>query len=261
MVNGLFRFVAVTLVPMILSACVFTPPAVSSQPNAAAAEVAGTVDCHPAPDAVQPQYVIGYGSLMQDESRKRTSPLAGPAHPVEVAGYRRGWIARGSAVGFSTTYLGIVADPKASVNAVIYRVDANELAATDRREASYCRTHVRLPDIRTLEPAGFQVEPGQAWIYVNRPELVAAPSARYPIVQSYVDVFLSGCLEQEQRFNLTGFARQCVATTQGWSENWINDRIYPRRPFVFQPKAAAIDALLAQQLPAYFARIRIESAY
>lgn len=259
MVNGWFRFVAVTLVTMALSACVCSPPAVSSPWSAVAADVAGTIDCRPSPEAAQPQYIIGYGSLMQDESRKRTSPQAGPAHPVEVAGYRRGWIAKGSAVGFSTTYLGIVADPKTSVNAVIYRVDANELAATDRREASYCRQRVRLPDIRTLEAAAFEVEPGQAWIYVNRAEFIAAPSARYPIVQSYVDVFLSGCLEQEQRFNLSGFAKQCVVTTQGWSENWINDRIYPRRPFVFQPKAAAIDALLSQQLPTYFAHIRIES--
>jgi hypothetical protein len=260
MVNGWFRYVAAAFVTLTLGACMSSPQGMS-RPASATGVGDVTLDCHPSPDAGQPQYVIGYGSLMQDESRKRTSPLAGPAHPVEVAGFRRGWIAKGSAVGFSTTYLGIVADPKSSVNAVIYGVDANELAATDRREAWYCRRHVRLAEIHTLEPAGFQVEPGQAWIYVNRPDMVAAPSARYPIVQSYVDVFLSGCLEQEQRFNLHDFAKQCVATTQGWSENWINDRIYPRRPFVFQPKAAAIDALLMQQLPSYFARIRIESAY
>jgi hypothetical protein len=48
-------------------------------------------ECDAPPDSSRPQYIIGYGSLMQDESRKRTSPRAGPAHPVEVRGYRRGW--------------------------------------------------------------------------------------------------------------------------------------------------------------------------
>jgi hypothetical protein len=218
----------------------------------------GEVDCHPTPDAGQPQHVVGYGSLMQDESRKRTSPRAGPAHPVEVAGYRRGWFARGDPVGFSTTYLGVVADPQSRVNAVIYRIETDELAATDRREASYCRRGIALAEIRMLEQGTFSLADGQAWIYVSKPEAIATPSARYPIVQSYVDIFLSGCLEQEQRFALKGFAQQCVATTRDWSEHWVNDRLYPRRPFIFQPMARQIDALLSHYLPEYFSRIRIE---
>jgi hypothetical protein len=55
--------------------------------------------CNAQPDSNRPQYVIGYGSLMQDESRKRTSPQASPAHPVEIRGYRRGWFARSEAAG------------------------------------------------------------------------------------------------------------------------------------------------------------------
>ena len=50
--------------------------------------------CGTAPDASRPQFIVGYGSLMQEESRVRTSPQAGPVHPVEVHGYRRGWFAR-----------------------------------------------------------------------------------------------------------------------------------------------------------------------
>jgi hypothetical protein len=214
--------------------------------------------CHAAPDADKLQYIVGYGSLMQDESRKRTSPQAGPAHPVEVTGYARGWFARGDPLGFSTTYLGVTTESGASVNAVIYRVEANELAATDRREASYCRHGVPLAALRTLEKDPFLTSNAQAWIYVNKPGAIAVPSAKFPIVQSYVDIFVSGCLEQEQRFELQGFARQCLATTRYWSEHWVNDRIYPRRPFIHQPKARQIDSLLSQQLPEYFARIRIE---
>jgi len=215
-------------------------------------------DCHAAPDSGQAQYIIGYGSLMQDESRKRTSPQAGPAHPVEVTGYRRGWLARGDSIGLSTTYLGVLPDPQGSLNAVIYSVETGELAATDRREAAYCRKSVPLASIKTLEKGPFELGEGQAWIYVNRPESIATPSAKYPIVQSYVDVFVSGCLEQEQRFELKGFARECLATTRNWSEHWVNDRVYPRRPIVFQPRARQIDSLLSEQLPEYFSRIRIE---
>jgi hypothetical protein len=40
---------------------------------------------------------------------------------------------------------------------------------------------------------------------------------------------------------------------------WVNDRVYPRRPFVVQPKAFQIDSLLSRELPQYFSRIRIES--
>ena len=33
-------------------------------------------NCNAAPDPAKAQYIIGYGSLMQDESRKRTTPNA-----------------------------------------------------------------------------------------------------------------------------------------------------------------------------------------
>jgi hypothetical protein len=244
--------VAVLSVAAALVACTSLPPTTLSRAQPA------ELDCHPAADPKQPQYVVGYGSLMQDESRKRTSPLAGPAHPVEVKGYRRGWFARGDSVGFSATYLGVASDPASRVNAVIYRVEVDELNATDQREASYCRVRVTLADIEPLEKTPFDLAGSAAWIYVNRPESVATPSARYPIVQSYVDIFVSGCLEQEQRFGLKDFARECLATTRDWSEHWVNDRIYPRRPFIYQPRARQIDSLLSQALPEYFARIRIE---
>ncbi len=249
----LVRRHAVALLPLVLlsgwtAACSSEPV---STPEA-------FVECHPVPDSSRPQYIVGYGSLMQDESRKRTSPKAGTAHPVEVTGYHRGWFARGQSVGFSATYLGIRPDRASHLNAVKYRVDPAELAATDRRELSYCRMSVPAPDVRPLAHASPVAANAQTWIYVNRPGSISAPSARYPIVQSYVDVFLSGCLEQEERFGLAGFARECIATSSDWSDDWVNDRIYPRRAFVYQPRARQIDELLSTQLPRQFARIRIE---
>jgi hypothetical protein len=225
---------------------------------AAFSSTSAATECNAAPDPGRPQYIVGYGSLMQDESRARTSPRAGPAHPVELKGYRRGWYARSEAFSFGTTYLSVVEDRASGLNAVIYEVDLAELGATDRREALYCRARVASTQLRPLEQDFVSPPNAQTWIYVSKPENVATPSARYPIVQSYVDIFMSGCLEQEQRLGSAGFSELCVATTADWSEHWVNDRIHPRRPFAFQPRARQIDDLLARRLGWFFARIRIE---
>jgi|GEM_PF-402231 len=213
--------------------------------------------CNPAPDPAKVQYIIGYGSLMQDESRKRTTPNANIAYPVKVNGYRRGWFTRGSGVGFSTTFLGVAQSKEGALNAAIYLIDVTEITAMDKREFSYCRLAVE-PENYSLLKQDIPLSPGQAWIYVNKPETIATPNRRYPIVQSYVDIFLSGCLELEQRFDLEDFAKQCLVTTSNWSIQWMNDRIYPRRPFIYQPKAGRIDQLLKEHLPQYFQHIRIE---
>jgi len=216
-------------------------------------------ECRARADSNRPQFIVGYGSLMEDESRKRTSPRAGPAHPVDLAGFERGWFERGSATGFSTTYLGVRPDSRARLNAVVYAVEPEEIGATDARESSYCRSAVLPASIAVLDPGFALPDNAQLWIYVTDPRRVAPPDARYPIVQSYVDVFLSGCLEQEERFHVSDFARRCIETTTGWSEHWVNDRIYPRRPFVHQPRAGAIDRLLSSTVPGEFDSIRLEA--
>jgi hypothetical protein len=210
-------------------------------------------------DSERPQYIIGYGSLMQDDSRLRTSPKAGPAHPVEVEGYRRGWFSRVKASALGSTFLGVQSEPKSHLNGVVYQVAPAEVDATDKRESLYCRVSVAMSDVRPLERGWAPERDAQLWIYQSLPGTIAAADSRNPIVQSYVDIFLSGCLEQELRAGLADFSRECLATTSGWSEHWVNDRVYPRRPFVYQPRASQIDTLLSQQLPQYFTRIRIDS--
>jgi len=209
-------------------------------------------------DTERPQYIIGYGSLMQDESRLRTSPKAGPAHPVELEGYRRGWFSR-AASGPGSTFLGVESEPRSHLNAVIYQVAPAEVDATDKRESLYCRVGVATSDVHPLERGWAPERDAQLWLYQSLPGTVAAADSRNPIVQSYVDVFVSGCLEQEQRAGLPGFSLECLATTDGWSEHWVNDRIYPRRPALYQPNAVQIDRLLSSRLPRYFSRVRIES--
>ncbi len=75
--------------------------------------------CHPAIDPLKPQYTVGYGSLMEDSSRRRTAHNTGEALPVLVSGFERSFNARGSEIGFSTTYLGVTVDPSASMVATV----------------------------------------------------------------------------------------------------------------------------------------------
>jgi len=244
------------LLLLALPACAIGPaPPVSASLRTTNPSVS---ECRSEADPARPQFVVGYGSLMEEASRRRTSPRAGPAHPVELSGFRRGWFERGASVGFSTTYLGVRPDAQGRMNAVVYAVDVEEVAATDARESSYCRTSVPLGHIAMREGSFSLPGNAQAWIYATDPRRIAPPDARYPIVESYVDLFLSGCLEQEERFQLEGFARECIASTAGWSEHWVNDRIYPRRPFVHQPRAGEIDRLLSSSLPRLFDGIRLE---
>ncbi len=79
------------------------------------------------------------------------------------------------------------------------------------------------------------------------------------MIQSYVDIFLGGCIELAQQVVDPGvdFLTACITTTRGWSGYWVKDRIYPRRPF-HQPHARRIDALLHRMLPDQFNAIRIE---
>lgn len=213
--------------------------------------------CHPAVNPGLPQYIIGYGSLMEETSRLRTTPDAGPAAPVEVRGFRRSWISRGTSVGFSTTFLGVTPVNRAKINGVVYGVSgAGEVADTDKRESGYCRE--RVPPDRITMLDGNVVPGGEIWIYVNSRGNDHGPTTSYPIVQSYVDIFLSGCLQMQDQFNLPGFARECILTTHGWSSHWVNDRIFPRRPFIYQPNAGRIDRLLQREIPRFFHAIRIE---
>lgn len=261
MTHKLHRHGATIALAAALAACATPgagPAPRADQASAQAAPGTAATACNAAADASQAQYIIGYGSLMQDDSRKRTAPKAGPAYPVVVKGYRRGWFAKGGSVGFDTTYLGVVEGGDSQLNAVVYQIDEAELTATDKRESIYCRQGIPAAQVASLT-AETPSPKGQIWIYVNKPEGIATPNSRYPIVQSYVDIFVSGCLEQEQRFALKGFAQQCLATTTDWSRHWVNDRIYPRRPFIHQPKAGQIDKLLSEHLPQYFSSIRIES--
>lgn len=219
---------------------------------------AKTIDsCHPQVKTTSPQYIVAYGSLMQTKSKTATDSSSGNNLPVLVDHYQRGWLAKGVSLGLSTTYLAAIKKPNAHFNGTIFRLaTAGSIKNYDAREKYYCRVAVPATFIHRLDQKA--LPQAEFWIYEVKPEFIAKPSKHYPLVESYIDIFLSGCLEIEKKFHLKNFAATCIETTSDWSTNWVNDRIYPRRPFVFQPDAPQIDQLLADKIPKIFKQIKFE---
>jgi cation transport regulator ChaC len=208
------------------------------------------------------QYIFGYGSLIEQASRMRTTPAAMYVLPARVRGYARGWWARTGAIGFTTTFVGAIPEKSSSVNGVIYTVSEQELKADDEREQGYKRVDVtNSVEILSGSTPGSAPQ-GKVWIYVNdfkEGELEKSlPTPQFPIVQSYVDICLTGCLQIEQGFPDAGeFASEFITSTLKWSKYWENDRVHPRRPFVAVPQWSTIDALLQKHLRELFAEIQL----
>lgn len=218
-------------------------------------QLAFAIGCRPSIDGTLPQYIIGYGSLMDEHSKKITVPEAEDNFPVVIKGYQRGWSIHSISSGLNATFLSATEDRNASFNAVIFKLnDPNSVAQYDKREKSYCRKQVNPEQLFTYNlklPAHKQI-----WIYYSTQQSNQPPVAEFPIVQSYIDIFLRGCIKIEQKFKIDNFAKTCISSTSQWSIHWENDRIFPRRPFIYEPFALQIDALLKESLPKTFAKIK-----
>lgn len=195
------------------------------------------------------QFLIGYGSLIDADSRAGTAGARLEALPIRVSadfGWRRVWnLVAGS--GFTALGLesGRADAPAETINGVMFPVDGPMLAKFDRREAGYDRVAVPHALIQSLSWMQLPVA-GTAFIYVPKPGARAGvPDAGHPIVQSYVDLVVSGALPYGEPF-----AREVIETTFGWETFWLNDRPFARRPWSANPSAGIIDRLLATTPPA-----------
>ena len=194
------------------------------------------------------RYIFGYGSLIDRQSRTATWPSAQIASPAVVRGIARGWFDQTDVPSWSPTYLGGVADDGAECNGVIFRVTPAEFDSYTQRETGYKPTEIDPSQITTLD-GSLAAPDGDIGYFANTRK--DFPSAARPIVQSYVDVCLDGCLEIEAtypRAKRANFAERFVRTTSNWGPPWINDRIHPWRPFVYVPRGWAIDALIRKVL-------------
>ncbi|WP_321801737.1 gamma-glutamylcyclotransferase family protein [Caballeronia sp. J97] len=203
------------------------------------------------------QFIFGYGSLINTPSRNATAGKAVVAIPVRVSaafGYVRSWSDRSpsgfTALGLRRPYEG---EGPMTINGVIYPV-GTDMAAFDAREKGYVRVEVPRA---LIEAVSWQPLPtqGTVWAYVPKAEGKApgeglpSPDARFPLVESYIDVVIEGGLEYGPEF-----AREILETTRDWSPYWLNDRTLARRPWVADKQYEAVDALLAASAPCFAQR-------
>jgi hypothetical protein len=99
-----------------------------------------------------------------------------------------------------------------------------------------------------LDGAGSWDRGKEVYIFVSNDADISKtkePAPTFPMVQSYVDICVDGCLEIEASYRTAdGFAQDFIKTTTGWNKYWVNDRLYPRRPFIYAPNSSAIDQAL-----------------
>ena len=213
--------------------------------------------CHPKINPLLSQYIIGYGSLIDEQSKKRTDPTAEEGFPALIKGYKRSWAIYGNLPGFNPTFLSILEDKHSSFNGIIYKLsNPANIQEYDKRETIYCRKEVSDDQLNVYSIV--LPKKKQIWIYSPVKTLNQPPTANYPIVQSYVDIFIRGCINIEDKFKIKHFAIDCIQSTDQWSNHWVNDRIFPRRPSFYEPYASRIDALLKENLPEQFDHIKIE---
>jgi cation transport regulator ChaC len=206
------------------------------------------------------QFIFGYGSLINTPSRDATAGKPVPAIPVRVSaafGYVRSWSDRASS-GFTALGLRRPFEGEApmTINGVIYPVAGNDMSAFDAREKGYVRVEVPRA---LIEAVSWQPLPAQGtvWVYVPKAkdkdkapgEGLPLPDAKFPLVESYIDVVIEGALEYGPEF-----AREVIETTRDWSPYWLNDRTIARRPWVFDKQYAQVDALLANSAPCFAQR-------
>ena len=194
-------------------------------------------------------YIFGYGSLIEKESRTRTNPEAVEARPARVTGYRRGWFHQfAKNVGSTCTFLGAIEKPGETANGVIYHV--NDFEKTKQREVGYTATPVPASKIEMLDGSGPWDPAKTVYIFISDPADISKtgePTKAIPMVESYVDICVHGCLEVEAQYpSAAGFVQEFIRTAPGWNAYWVNDRIYPRRAFIYIPYAGQIDQALQQ---------------
>jgi len=233
--------------------------------EAAAVETVDDSLCHPEPTADAPQHFIAYGTLINEDAKNEKYSGAGESVPVRVRGLSRQWnFQNRTAAGLGHTQLGTAINAVGTINAVAFTIPPGDnitatLLELDDHKKAFCRQRVPVKSITTfITKESNALEDGDYWTYVTRSDYATTPNANYPIVQSYVDEFLTGCLEVGKKFDIPAFAEECVESTYGWETSWVNDRVYPRRPELKQPLAREIDAVLAKKVPGAFSRVTIE---
>ncbi|WP_341664880.1 gamma-glutamylcyclotransferase family protein [Vibrio sp.] len=158
-------------------------------------------------------YIFGYGSLINSASRQLTG-ATGLAHPAVIHGFKRIWGKLDTSYTLSPL---VVQKGQGLVNGVLIEIAQNELKEFDTRERNYQRIQVSLTEIDTTHSL---TSSDHIWLYIN--DDAKQPCEQVPIMQSYVDTVLAGCLDISE-----SFAKQFIEHTLGWHCPRQNDRHTP----------------------------------
>ncbi|MEE2769810.1 MAG: gamma-glutamylcyclotransferase family protein [Pseudomonadota bacterium] len=241
-------------------------------------------DCHP--EVKDKAYIVGYGSLLDEDSLRSTigdvPPFASAL--AKVKGFTRHFNLFYEVFGLKSAAL--LATPKENsvINALLFELDSASIYKLDEREKGYCRRPVSKNNVVFYNEIDAFNDKDVAYIYLLKDKLpivvgkltdqandsqsieevtqqpTAIDPSEYMVSQVYIDLFLGGCIKLEQKFKTENFAKDCVLTTEGWTEmSVVNDRLVPRRPWQYQPLAMKIDGLLASFAPGMIEKRKLES--
>ena len=218
-------------------------------------EMSVASDCFPKPDNDKPQYLVAYGSFLYEKTRKSSSLQMKRDTPVWVEGYKRGWITQSAPETPKMTRLGVVASSGDRFNGVVVSLKSGQITSLDSDDKSVCRIKIAVTSLLPMNSSKIK-DDGEYWIYATRKKQQQEPVVNYPIYQSQVDEFLTGCIEQAKRFELSDFADQCMQNTSGWNSSWVNDRMRPILGKLVQGKKTQVDDLLMKYQKENFGPVR-----
>jgi len=196
-------------------------------------------------------YIFGYGSLQNKNSIRNTiTHIDEETFAVRVKNIKRGWylpINKNNLISKPWTTLACIEENGYYVNGILIKITPEHLRLLDERETDYVRKiipHGQIKSICDKELSSDSI----VYYYGIEIESKQIPTLITPILQSYLDTCLIGCIEIDKKLGNKQYEYtiEFLHTTHEWNAmyHWENDRIFPRRPYENVPHARIIDQLL-----------------
>ena len=167
-------------------------------------------------------YIFSYGGIINSNSRNYTKEtLYSKAIPVilkKSAGYERNWVTLENSKHGKFSFLGInKTKNNNNINGVLFKINKNDLIKFDKREfPDYYRRKIN----RKFFKHYFNKDlPNNIIIYTYIIKKKYLNDNKCPILQTYLDIVLQGCLEYNNKF-----AKMFLDTTNNWKPIY-NDRV------------------------------------
>lgn len=167
-------------------------------------------NCHPHIDEKKQQFIIGYGSLISEESKNKTYPNTGSNLPIEVNGFKRSFCVQNhfKPKEPKAVFLGVQRDTASKFNGVIFNIPPEHIKNFDQREIGYCRVLVNKDKIKMLIPE--KIPLGQYWIYIPQKRFLFQKKHKPLILKYYKDIYLKGCLDIENKYHIKNYYQSCL---------------------------------------------------